>query len=188
MEKYFGQNRLTKILILLACMVLLITAGSFIRLQSKLSDVKQEKAQLQKQIQTHEKHIEITEQLLEEVRELQEESAELRERMKKWLDEWEISYKEVTAYAPLDPAASPGQCYEGNPRITASGKEVKPYYTAAAGTNLPIETLLYVVDKGWYEVQDRGGAIGPGQIDLAVKTKKEANTFGRQNLKVVFKK
>lgn len=94
------------------------------------------------------------------------------------LNKWSVF--EATAYAPLDPNAKEGMCYEGDPRITASGAPVVPGVTVAAGKELPFGTELYIKGIGKRIVQDRGAAIGRGCIDIAVQTQAEAFQFGRR--------
>ena len=98
------------------------------------------------------------------------------------LNKWSVY--EATAYAPLDPKAKEGMCYEGDPRITASGAPVVPGVTVAAGKELPFGTELYIHGIGKRIVQDRGAAIGRGRIDIAVKTQAEAIQFGRRHVLV----
>lgn len=98
------------------------------------------------------------------------------------LNKWSVY--EATAYAPLDPNAKEGMCYEGDPRITASGALVVPGVTVAAGKELPFGTELYIRGIGKRIVQDRGGAIGRGRLDIAVKTQAEAFQFGRRHVLV----
>ena len=75
-------------------------------------------------------------------------------------------------------------CYEGDPRITASGAPVVPGVTVAAGKELPFGTELYIRGIGKRIVQDRGGAIGRGRLDIAVETQAEAYQFGRRHVLV----
>ena len=103
---------------------------------------------------------------------------EIEDELNKW------SVYEATAYAPLDPNAKEGMCYEGDPRITASGAPVVPGVTVAAGKELPFGTELYIKGIGKRIVQDRGSAIGRGCIDIAVKTQAEAFRFGRRHVLV----
>jgi 3D (Asp-Asp-Asp) domain-containing protein len=126
--------------------------------------------------------------LRERIEELKEQQAELGSRMKNWLDTWEVELWESTAYAPLDSRAVEGMCYSGDPRITASGVEVVPGVTAAAGPGVPFGTRVYIPGFGFRVVQDRGGQIGPGQIDVAVGTQDEALAWGRRAVKVVYEK
>lgn len=103
-------------------------------------------------------------------------------RIEDELNKWSVY--EATAYAPLDPNAKEGMCYEGDPRITASGAPVVPGVTVAAGKELPFGTELYIKGIGKRIVQDRGAAIGRGRIDIAVKTQAEAIQFGRRHVLV----
>jgi len=103
---------------------------------------------------------------------------EIEDELNKW------SLYEATAYASLDPNAKEGMCYEGDPRITASGAPVVPGVTVAAGKDLPFGTELYIHGIGKRVVQDRGAAISRGRIDIAVKTQAEATRFGRRHVLV----
>ena len=98
------------------------------------------------------------------------------------LNKWSVY--EATAYAPLDPNAKEGMCYEGDPRITASGAPVVPGVTVAAGKDLPFGTELYIRGIGKRVVQDRGAAISRGCIDIAMETQAEAFRFGRRHVLV----
>ncbi len=93
---------------------------------------------------------------------------------------------EVTAYAPLCDQAITGWDYSGDPRITASGEEVVPWQTAAAGRNIPFGTYVLIEGIGLWRINDRGGLIGPRNVDIAVNTTQEARKFGRQRLQAVF--
>ena len=119
---------------------------------------------------------------------LREQQAQLGQRMEAWLDEWAVDVWEATSYAPLDAEAIPGMCYSGDPRITASGAEVVPDWTAAAGLDVPFGTLVRVEGAGFRVVQDRGSGIKNGYIDLAMGTREEALRWGRRNMKVVYRK
>lgn len=112
----------------------------------------------------------------------------LEEQLQKWLDEWEIGAGEVTGYAPLDPSAVAGMCYEGDPGITASGEKVVPGVTVAAGPSIPFGTKVYIQGLGWRTVHDRGGMISRGKWDVAMPTQTEALRFGRQRLRVIHKR
>lgn len=75
--------------------------------------------------------------------------------------------------------------------ITASGSRAQSYHTIAAPSNYPFGTILYIdyfkdsPSKGWYIVQDRGGAITDNKIDLFYDTHQEALNFGRRHLDAV---
>ena len=119
---------------------------------------------------------------------LREQRAQLGQRMEAWLDEWTVDIWESSAYAPLDPHAVEGMCFVGDPRITASGAEVVPGVTAAAGPDVPFGAIVRVEGAGWRVVQDRGSGVGSGCIDLAISTRDEALRWGRKNVKVVWQK
>lgn len=155
--------------------------GNIVRLEQEIELLHHEN-------QARELQLDISRQLLQEVLRLRAENEELHRRMQDWLDAWEVDVWESTAYAPLDPRAREGMCYSGNPRITASGAEVIPYLTAAAGPGIKLNTPVYVVGQGPRVVQDRGRRVGDKDIDLAVTTKEEALKYGRQPVKVVYQR
>ena len=119
---------------------------------------------------------------------LHEQYSRILGRMEQWLDEWQVDIWESSAYVPLDPRAKEGICYSGDPAVTASGAEVVPGVTAAAGPDVPFGAIVRVEGAGWRIVQDRGGRIGPGMIDLAVASRGEALRWGRRQAKVVCRK
>lgn len=73
---------------------------------------------------------------------------------------------------------------------TASGARVIEWYTVAASRDIPFGTRLYIPyfkDKpnhGIFVVQDRGGAITKGHLDIYMKDLPAALKFGRQKLDV----
>jgi 3D (Asp-Asp-Asp) domain-containing protein len=84
---------------------------------------------------------------------------------------------------PAPPASAPGTwstylvtayCDHG---LTASGSRTKPGSMAAT---LPFGTRLYVPGYGSGVVVDRGGAVGPGHVDLWMTSCSAALTWGAQ--------
>lgn len=94
----------------------------------------------------------------------------------------------LTAYAPLDPSAVYGLDYIGNPSVTASGDKPIPNETVAAAKDIPFGTRVWIEGVGVRTVNDRGGAIKRGRLDLCMATKEEALRFGRQRRKVIILK
>lgn len=127
--------------------------------------------------------VESAQQLAEEA---QQEVAEAR-KLTLESGKYETQLMNITKYAPLSAGAIPGHDYKGDPSLTASGEKLVPGKTAAAGENIPFGTEIYVEGQGWYSVQDRGGNIGPNDIDLACKSKEEAIEFGQKELLVILK-
>lgn len=74
--------------------------------------------------------------------------------------------------------------------ITASGKYVTAWQTIAGPKSLPFGTKVYIPffkDKpngGWFIVEDRGGAIVEGHLDVYMENLSEALNFGRRKLEV----
>jgi len=66
--------------------------------------------------------------------------------------------------------------------ITASGIKVKEKRTIACPPEFPFGAKISIEGLGVYTCEDRGGAIKGNHIDIYVLTKKEAFSFGRQNL------
>lgn len=89
----------------------------------------------------------------------------------------EMRIMEVTAYTIND------ETMDGL-GITASGKRAVVGVTVAAGPEYPFGTKIAIEGVGIRVVEDRGGAIGNGKLDLLMETKKEALKFGRQRLRV----
>lgn len=88
-----------------------------------------------------------------------------------------VSTKSVSAYTAT-----------GN--RTASGAWPSSGYTVAAGPSIPLGTVVYIpyfanyANGGWFVVEDRGGAITDGHIDVYMDTAAECINFGRRNLEV----
>jgi len=174
----------TLMFLLLLCLTLVFSGSGII----KAIQLNRELDRLQQELQGQELQMEVTRTLLDEVRRLRAENEELRQKMMEWLETWDVVMAEVSAYAPLDPEAAKGMCYSGDPRITASGAEVVPGVTAAAAPGVPFGTRIYICGHGPRIIQDRGGRIGPGKIDLAVESRGKAITWGRRTVKVVYQK
>jgi 3D (Asp-Asp-Asp) domain-containing protein len=102
-------------------------------------------------------------------------------------EQYAVQLMNITMYAPLSVGAVPGWDFSGDPRLTASGEKLVPGETAAAGPNVPFGTRIYVEGLGWFTVHDRGSAIGPNDIDLAVESKEESIIFGKQQRLVIFR-
>ena len=100
-------------------------------------------------------------------------------------EDYELRKMNITKYAPLDSLAIAGWDFAGDREITASGEEVVPKKTAAAGPSIPFGTEIYVEGKGWYTVNDRGGRIGADDIDLATESKEVAQEWGIQQRLVI---
>lgn len=108
-------------------------------------------------------------------------------KMARESERYQVQLMNITMYAPLSAGAIGGYDFSGDPSLTYSGEKVVPGETAAAGPNIPLGTRIYVEGLGWRRVNDRGGAIGPNDIDLAVATKEEAIEFGQQQRLVILK-
>lgn len=93
----------------------------------------------------------------------------------------------ITGYAPLDPAAIAGQCYSGDPRVTATGTQTRVGVAAADLRRVPPGTRLEVPGYGTAVVEDTGGAMRQAtdlQIDLVFATRAEALHWGRRQLEI----
>jgi len=82
----------------------------------------------------------------------------------------------VTAYTSIDDSMN------GN-GVTASGTKAKAHHTVAASKDLPFGTVLVdVVTHESFVVEDRGGAISRGKLDLYVgrSNRNDALSYGKQ--------
>jgi len=82
----------------------------------------------------------------------------------------------VTAYTSIDDSMN------GN-GVTASGTKAKAHHTVAASKDLPFGTVLVdVVTHESFVVEDRGGAISRGKLDLYVgrSNREYARNYGKQ--------
>ena len=74
--------------------------------------------------------------------------------------------------------------------ITASGEHVKEWHTVAASKNIPFGTKVYIPffkdkpNRGVFTVLDRGGSVGPDNIDIYMEDLGEALGFGRRTIEV----
>lgn len=74
--------------------------------------------------------------------------------------------------------------------ITASGKRVQEWHTIAAGPELPFGTQVYIPyfkdkpNSGIFTVDDRGGGVKNGRIDVYMESYDACMEFGRQQLEV----
>ena len=130
------------------------------------------------------------EKLLQMVRELKAENKELQEQVQElesWIDMWDIDEAGLSKYAPLHPDAIEGFCFAGDPNITASGAQVEIGRTIAAGPSVPFGTLVLVEGYGVFEVQDRGGLIHDGRLDMAIHSHNEAYGYGIRPKKVAYR-
>lgn len=110
---------------------------------------------------------------------------EISEERARAVEDFRVEIWEATGYAPLDPDAVNGICYAGDPNITASGQPVYPGVTVAAGPDIPFGTWLWIEGFGWRRVDDRGGKIKNGRVDICFISRQEALKFGRQKVVVV---
>jgi len=186
------MTRSTALLYLLAMMIILALVGSLLVFQEEdYKEMSQDLDELEDRIEELGKINEENKMLLEKVRALEAENEVLLQElneMQDWINQWDIEMNEVTYYAPLDPTAIEGMCYQGCPNTTASGAQVEIGRTIAAGPSVPFGTLVLVEGHGIYEVQDRGGAIHDGHLDIAIWDKGKAYSAGRQQLKVAYQK
>lgn len=70
--------------------------------------------------------------------------------------------------------------------LTASGTYVKEGRTIAASRSLPFGTRVYIPELNTtYIVEDRGGDITEGRLDIYMDDVSKALNFGRQELEVI---
>ena len=147
-------------------------------LENDIDRLSEKQESLKNELKEYERVLDKAEDKLEQYKEIQKEYEEI-------LDVLEIDTKNTTMYAPRDPRAVEGGCFQGDRNITASGETVTEYRTAAAGPSIPFGTKVYVEGFGLVEVNDRGGAIGDGDLDLAVESLDEADRWGRREKRAI---
>lgn len=79
-------------------------------------------------------------------------------------------------------------CWQDTGHMTASGKSAHTPWGCAAGPEIPFGSQIIVKDgpwKGVYTVDDRGGAITRGHIDLRLKDHDTCIAWGRRTLPVI---
>jgi 3D (Asp-Asp-Asp) domain-containing protein len=88
----------------------------------------------------------------------------------------------LTAYAPLDPGATEGMCFSGDPSVTAAGTKARDGIVAANflsfGTQIKIPSLFG--DKV-FTVEDRMSRRFTNTVDILVMTQLEAMNFGTKH-------
>lgn len=84
----------------------------------------------------------------------------------------------ITAYCPCK------KCCGKTDKITASGVKAVQGITVAMDKSIPFGTKIYIDGVGERIVQDRGGAIKKGRIDIFFDTHEQALEWGRQTKKV----
>ena len=127
--------------------------------------------------------------LKQKMEEMQDRIQDIRNRLDSLLETFDMADTyTITAYAPLDPSAVYGLDYIGNPNVTASGDRPIPDETVAADKSIPFGTKVWIEGIGIRTVNDRGGAIKRGRLDLCMETRDEALQFGRQRRKVIILK
>jgi len=179
------------LIFLLALVFAVIMFGNWL-LEHETERLEQKIQRLEEEIEAQELQLNVTRKLIEEVQQLRSENEDLHQQMQDWLDTWQVDTWEATMYAPLDPAAVPGMCFEGDPNETYSGQPPVPGKTAAAHVSFLGEEV-FVLDRenglsGWRKVNDIGGDVGQGRIDLVVNSRSEALRFGREDITVVHRR
>lgn len=172
-------------LIILDLFLVLATAHKFDALSTQIQQIQEQVVntlnRINQALEELKQHGTSLDKAAEKLYKLQPQIKELLE----FLDPSRAKEHTITGYAPLDPNAAYGMDYIGDPTVTASGAKVVPGVTAAAGPDVPFGTKLYIQGIGWRIVQDRGGAIDNGDIDLAMSSRAEAFRFGRRRLPVI---
>lgn len=166
--------------------------GIYISKTSQARQLEQDILLMKVQLESIRIEQETTEYLLNLIDQYQTMLFDMREendRLKEILNTIGIETFEVSAYAPLDPSAVEGMCFEGDPTVTASGKKVSIGETIAVDTSIiPFGAKVWIEGFGWRTAHDRGGMIKGNMIDIAVGTLDEAYQIGRQDRLVVYQR
>jgi len=163
----------------------LLLGAIFIALVIKISLLDSKNDELKEEIRYYEHKVEHIE---DNNKELEKELDALKDTINKLIDTLELGYYKITKYAPLCEEAIPGWDYSGDPSITASGDKVIPGDTVAAGPDLSFGDVVYIEGIGRRIVNDRGGRVGTGHIDVATHSKQQAQEWGVRSRKVLVKR
>ena len=170
--------------LVLLVMVLLIVVGALYSATLVVNErLEQEVIYLIRELEAREEENRLLKQELEALQEENRELLDLHEDISEIRGILEGARERemvVTAYAPLDPRAVEGMCFSGDANITASGAQLEPGVSVAAGRDIPFGTRVWIEGHGVREVQDRGGRIGSNSLDIAVESRVEALEIGRQ--------
>ena len=141
---------------------------------------------LQQQLTDLEAELAKNRALLDEAARRLKTDAELLKQLRQWLDTWQASAFEVTAYAPFD-SPKPGLCHDGNPGVTAAGTRPAPGTIAVDPRHIPYGTPLWVEGYGWGRALDTGAAMRsvPRRLDLFFQTRSAALAWGRRTVRVI---
>ncbi len=177
-------GKLLSVITLLIMLTLLCLAARHLETQRKA--LQADLAILQQQLTDLEADLAKNRALLDEAARRLKTDAELLEKLRQWLDTWQASAFEVTAYAPFD-SPNPGLCHDGNPNITAAGTRPAPGTIAVDSRYIPYGILLWVEGYGWGRALDTGSAIrrAPQRLDLFFQTRSGALNWGRRTVRVI---
>ena len=123
--------------------------------------------------------IERTQQMIDETEAILDDCAEFMDKLK-------VEVFEVSAYAPLDPAAVKGMCHDGNPTSTATGTYPTAGRTIAVDPRIISLGSKVLINGNVYVAEDVGGAIKGNRIDMVMATQKEALAWGKQSVRVIW--
>jgi len=152
------------VLLILIVFVSLVIGFSYNKLDNKLQNI---------EIQH--------EELIQEVNDLQNVKSELEELRKNQIETFpnlQVYEATITAYTL--------ECgYPWADGITYTGNEAIPYYTVAVDPDyIPLGTIIYIEDIGFFKADDIGGKVKGWHIDIYVgegkEARKEALKIGRQ--------
>jgi len=150
------------------------------------NDLKENIEQIQQKNQKLKEHIEQQSNRLEQQRQDLKELKEISQELKEIYDQLEIFTAEITGYAPHDPTAEEGHCYEGSPEVTATGTYPVVGEVAAVDPEvIPYGSKIYIEGKGLYRAEDTGSAIQGKIIDVVMENRQQTSRFGRQERKVL---
>lgn len=178
------------ILMILVALVFLISVVSTIKtaLPVEIPDHAQDMEKMELQIEHLKQRVDRIGQRIDELQTRLQDIQDGLDSLQEALDIAQSDTYTITAYAPLDPSAVHGLDYIGNPNVTASGDKPIPDETVAAAKDIPFGTRVWIEGVGIRTVNDRGGAIKRGRLDLCMETRDEAIAFGRQDKKVIILK
>ena len=120
-----------------------------------------------------------------ELKEIRENGIEIQIGLEDIFPDYEISKTEATITAYTKECGHPWA--DG---ITFTGNEAIPHYTVAVDPDfIPLGTLIYIEDLGFFKADDIGGGVKGWHVDIYVgegsDARKEALELGKQTKNII---
>ena len=191
-------NKITIIGAILALLIIIGLMVSIRDLNSNIDVLEGSKSTMRETIMVYEKFLDEKDEIIYQLQNKNYEQMELiKERnmyFEKLINELESFTNKfdsalITRYAPLDPLAVEGMCFQGDPSVTATGMQTAPNIIAVDPKRIPYGSKILIegFDKV-FTAGDTGSAMRNAEgllIDVFAHTRQEAFQFGKQERKII---